>query len=165
MAVSIECTRNTVSTSHSWCHSWNTYHVKLLVHGLFTTVHRFVYFGCQWNAVTGLSSKLHLSVTCLLSYQLPIPVNTSSMFALWIYHFRIFVPLSLLLKPSAEGQFYTPTSYSIVSFYCSHFIYPSRFLSCGVSIPPLFFCPSPRPNPPAPSPGKLFPFLPGSNAL
>jgi hypothetical protein len=30
---------------------------------------------------------------------------------------------------------------------------------------PFFFCPSPLPIPPAPSPEKLFPFLPGSNAL
>lgn len=50
MAVCIECTRNAVSTSHSWCHSWHTCHVKLLAHDLFTTVHRFVYFGCQWKA-------------------------------------------------------------------------------------------------------------------
>jgi hypothetical protein len=86
---------------HSWCHSWNTCHVKLLAPDLFTIVHHFVYFVFQWNAVTGLSSKLHLSDTCLWSYQLPIPVNTSAIFVFWICHFRIFAPLSLLLKPSA----------------------------------------------------------------
>jgi hypothetical protein len=97
-------------TSHRWYGSWNTLpscHVKLLAHVLFTTAHRFVYFGFQWNACNRPILKLHLSDTWLLSYQLRIPVITSAMFALWIYHFRIFVPFSLFLKPSAEWVLYT----------------------------------------------------------
>jgi len=153
MTVCIECTRNPVSTSHSRCHSWNTCHVKLLAHDLFTTVHRFVYFGCHWNAVTGLSSKLHLSDTCPLSYQLSIPVNTSSMFCF----------LDLSFSHICTSFFTTKTltreTVLYINFivYCQFFIAVSSstpLVSCLVALPFSFFLSLSTSQPSGPISGK-----------
>lgn len=106
--------------------------------------------------------KLHLSNTWLLSYQLRIPVITSAMFAFWIYHFRILVRFFFISETLSRASSIHQL-HSLLSIFIAVSL-STPLVSCLVALP-FFFCPSPLPIPPAPSPEKLFPFLPGSNAL